>query len=113
MRTFGVSRVVGRRQHWVGSVSGGERTCPILLAPLCEPTNCSSSSTINSAPLRAGQTQPTRVVRLLAEDTVDACLLDVQRRKLESGEVAVAGSEGPTLAEADAGMLLSVYEAIK
>ena len=79
----------------------------------CEPTNCSSFSTINSAPLRAGQTQPTRVVRLLAEDTVDACLLDVQRRKLESGEVAVAGSEGPTLAEADAGMLLSVYEAIK
>ena len=35
---------------------------------------------------RLGQTKPTRVIRLLAQDTVEARILDTQRRKLESGE---------------------------
>lgn len=93
---------------------------------------CPPSPAPTAAP--AGQTQPTRVVRLLAEETVERQVLEAQRRKLEAGEVPTAGANGagaaaaggasgsgagggeaeaPALAEVDAGMLLRVYEAIK
>lgn len=36
----------------------------------------------------AGQTKPTRVIRLLAEDTIERSVLHIQRRKLENGEDA-------------------------
>jgi hypothetical protein len=48
-------------------------------------------------------------VRLLAERSVEGEVLEAQRRKLESGEVP---SETP-LAEADAGLIISIYEAVK
>lgn len=50
------------------------------------------------------------MVRLLAEHSVESAVLEVQRRKLEGGEVTAADSP---LAELDAGMLLSIYEAVK
>jgi E3 ubiquitin-protein ligase SHPRH len=65
---------------------------------------------------RLGQARPTRVVRLLAEGTVERCILEIQRRKLENGEAAPDGEAGAAagaLAEVDAGMLLSVYEQVK
>ena len=35
--------------------------------------------------MRAGQTKATRVVRLLAEDTIEASILKYQQRKLTAG----------------------------
>ena len=58
---------------------------------------------------RLGQTRPTRVIRLLARDTVDEQILEIQRRKLESGDAPADTSA----AELDAGTLLRVYEQIK
>lgn len=58
---------------------------------------------------RLGQTHPTRVVRLLAQDTVERPLLEVQRRKVERGE----DGGSATLADVDAGVILNVWEAIK
>eukprot|EP00887_Chlorella_sp_A99_P005493 scaffold1.g5493.t1 len=58
---------------------------------------------------RLGQARPTRVVRILACDTVESQVLEVQRRKVESG--APAAELGA--AEMDAGMLLQVYEAVR
>lgn len=42
---------------------------------------------------RLGQTKPTRVVRLLADDTVDALVVEQQRWKLEAGSGAVQADE--------------------
>lgn len=60
---------------------------------------------------RLGQTKPTRVVRLLAQDSVEKQVLEVQRRKLERGDVPESGATA--LADVDAGMLLQIYEAVK
>jgi hypothetical protein len=49
------------------------------------------------------------VVRLLAADSVEAAVLEVQRRKQEAGEVPADSLVG----EVDPGMVLQVYDAIK
>lgn len=68
-----------------------------------------STAPITPAPLRPAQTKPTRVVRLLAADSVEAAVLEVQRRKQEAGEVPADSLVG----EVDPGMVLQVYDAIK
>lgn len=58
---------------------------------------------------RLGQTKPTRVIRLLAEDTIERSVLHIQRRKLENGEDAGEAA----LQEVDPGVLLQLYEEMK
>lgn len=90
---------------------------PALLCSACDafclplPPRHGRSPSPAPPPACAGQTQPTRVVRLLADDSVERCILEVQRRKLERGEVPGGDAAGPAsaLADVDAGMLLHVY----
>ena len=57
----------------------------------------------------AGQTRRTRVVRLLAEGTLEAAILKMQQRKMASQQPG-EGADALTLAEAevDAGTLVSI-----
>ncbi len=58
--------------------------------------------------ISAGQTKRTRVVRLLAEGTVEAAILKMQERKMASGPAQEP--EGPILgqSEVDAGTLVNI-----
>ncbi len=56
-------------------------------------------------PSSTGQTRPTRVIRLLAEDTVEAQVLEVQQRKQDKGEAPADRH----IAEVDQGLLLRIY----
>lgn len=57
----------------------------------------------------AGQTKTTKVVRLLAEGTVEAAILKMQSRKMASG-AANEEAEGAILgqSEVDAGTLVNI-----
>jgi hypothetical protein len=56
---------------------------------------------------RMGQTKPTRVVRLIAEETVDVQVAEQQRRKLEAGDAAAGNIKTD---EADYGTLVALAE---
>lgn len=56
---------------------------------------------------RLGQTRPTRVIRLVAQDTVDLAVLEQQKRKAESG------SAGMLADEADQGTLVTLAERLR
>lgn len=53
--------------------------------------------------------RPTRVVRLLAEGTVEAAVLDLQRKKTEGGDAP----EATGTAEVEPGALLALYQQLK
>ncbi|KAG7672032.1 putative DNA repair protein RAD5A [Nannochloris sp. 'desiccata'] len=58
---------------------------------------------------RMGQTRPTRVVRLIAEDSVDVQIAEQQRKKLEAGTAAAAAGNIKA-DEADYGTIVALAE---
>jgi E3 ubiquitin-protein ligase SHPRH len=62
---------------------------------------------------RLGQDRPTRVVRLLAEGTVDAHVAELQRRKAEGGGGGGGGGGEGAAADVDPGMLITLADQLR